>query len=338
MITNGIYVGGKHSYRDFDLYIAARHNDIPEKDSIKERVPYSNKTYDFSRIGGGDTYGDRVLSYTFDIVGETVEEMERNKTAVINWLSAVFDEDIYDDDVTGYHFHGSYSGKSWSEDGAQGQLTVTFACYPFQIANTPTETAFFTANDTKVINNAGQPVKPTINAPSGATVTINGVMQSVSGKRELITDFATGENTVKVAINDALPKTFVTSSGTVYGITFTFDEEKRTITANGTAERSAWFYFATSTSGYLPPVGNYHAYGCAAGGTANTYYVNWVINTPDGNKSARDYGNGAMFTVGEDAQYVSAGIGINANVTVENLVFTPRLFADTSITFNVEVL
>lgn len=61
----GITVNGKHSFYDFGLRMLTRSIDTPQKDVIKERVPYSSVTYDFSAIFG-ESYGERTTSYKFE--------------------------------------------------------------------------------------------------------------------------------------------------------------------------------------------------------------------------------------------------------------------------------
>lgn len=133
--NEGIRVGGKHSYKDFGLVINSREIGYPEKRSIRKTVPYMNGFYDFTKLYGDPAWGERVISYTFDVIGFTVAEMEVERQKVINWLCNVHDEDIFDDALPNYHFHGSFDKVSSSEEGEQATITFSFVCYPFMISN-----------------------------------------------------------------------------------------------------------------------------------------------------------------------------------------------------------
>ena len=141
MFTKGFSINGEHSYADYGLYVSKRKIGLPAKKSIRKTVPFMNGYYDFSRINGSDTWGERSISYTFDIVCNTVEETDREVTRILNWLGNIYEADIYDDTMPEHHFHGSFSTATptESEDGEKVELTVTFICYPFKIANDGSE-------------------------------------------------------------------------------------------------------------------------------------------------------------------------------------------------------
>jgi phage-related protein len=141
MFTKGFRINGKHSYNDYGLYISKRTIGLPTKTSIRKTVPFMNGFYDFSRINGGDTWGERTISYTFDIVCDTVEATDAECTRILNWLGNIFEADIYDDTMPDYHFHGSFESASpaESEDGEKVELTVNFICQPFKINNSTGE-------------------------------------------------------------------------------------------------------------------------------------------------------------------------------------------------------
>lgn len=133
--TDGITINGVHSFRDYGLVIASRMIGLPKKNTVRKTVPFMNGFYDFSTIAGEVTWGEREIEYAFDIVGNTVEEMDIERTEVVNWLCNVHDADIYDDSMPEYHFHGSYDGYTMTEDGEGAQLSVKFVCQPFRIGS-----------------------------------------------------------------------------------------------------------------------------------------------------------------------------------------------------------
>lgn len=130
-----LIINDKKSYDDFNVYIASRNITSPKKKIIKESVPFSNIVYDFSKMNGELYWEQRTLQYTFDIAELSTENMEVEKSKLLNWLLNVHDTDIYDPYIGDYHFHGSYDSDSWSEDFGAGTITVTFSVYPYKISN-----------------------------------------------------------------------------------------------------------------------------------------------------------------------------------------------------------
>lgn len=158
-------VCGKGSYTDFDQYIASRKIGVPKKRIIKETLPFKNGSYDFTYVNGEPTYDDNTITYTFDIVGVNMNDVERQKRQMLDWLMNVHDEDIYDDYAEGYHFHGSYETCDWSEGWEQCQLSVTFSVYPFMIANEKTITTILvtdTSESFDIINDSSHEISPII--------------------------------------------------------------------------------------------------------------------------------------------------------------------------------
>lgn len=130
-----LVINGKKSYDDFGVCIATRKISQPKKKSIKGSVPFSNITYDFSKIDGEIYWEERTLEYAFDIAEFTTEEMEELKEKLLDWLLNVHDTDIYDPYIDGYHFHGSFDSDSWDEDFGAGTLGISFTVYPYKISN-----------------------------------------------------------------------------------------------------------------------------------------------------------------------------------------------------------
>lgn len=167
-------VNGKDSFVDFGQCFASREISVPEKRIIKESVPFKNGSYDFTTINGEATFEDRTLTYTFDIIGASMAEVEEQKQALLDWLIFVEDADIYDGYIDGFHFRGSYESCSWSEDWEQSALEVTFSVYPYMIADEETEQSFAITADSKniVINNpSSHAVIPTVNTTADITIT-----------------------------------------------------------------------------------------------------------------------------------------------------------------------
>lgn len=199
-MNDGVMINGVHSFRDMDLCIKSRSFPAPTKQSIRETVPFMHGFYDFSSLNGEPAFTERTVSYTFDIIGESVEDFENKRRMVLDWLMNVNEAVIQDDTIPDYHFVGSYESSSLMEDehGDTGELAVTFVCQPFQIANVAKE--YILANGTHRLIVSGQTVTPTANATASATIQIGNLITSVAAGVPTVLgiNLARGENTVKV--------------------------------------------------------------------------------------------------------------------------------------------
>lgn len=199
-ITDGIKIGDLHSYHDFDVYIKHRNIGLPEKKSIRETVPFMNGYYDFTALNGAPAWGERKIEYTFDVEGDSPQDTENKFERILAWLCNVHDEDIYDDTLTGKHWHGSYdtSKPGYDESGELIELTVSFVVHPFKIANEPIEIVM--AAGTHTIVNAGMAVAPYVFSSGTAAIQIGTYVSSISAnvKYQLEIDLAMGKNTVIV--------------------------------------------------------------------------------------------------------------------------------------------
>lgn len=348
MFTKGFTINGKHSYADYGLHISKRVIGMPSKKSIRKTVPFMSGFYDFTRINGGDTWTERDLSYTFDIIGDTVEETDAECTRVLNWLGNIHDADIYDDTMPAYRFHGSFDSASTAEsdDGEYTELTVKFVCYPFKIANVETVAEGYRGAQTKRI--FGQPIRPTVEAltdgrwyfrPVWEDTTANMWSNFSAGKQQSIITISEGEYVFGFSPNNQLFSPWAVKTKTENGITFT-ENADGTITVNGTATANAWFQLRGQAEKFLPPVGNHRLNGCPIGGGSTTYRLVAYIHNEGSDEPVYyyDYGNGGIIPVDEDAESLSVAIQIYKGYTANDLVFTPALYGKVKMTWAEEVL
>ena len=338
MITDGIKIGVKHSYKDFGLVIASRNIGIPAKKIVKATIPYMNGAYDFSALNGVPVYEERLLTYGFDIAGATIGEMEVEKAAVLSWLMSAQDVDIYDDAYPDTHFHGSYDNATWTEDDSQGNILVVFKAYPFRLANAETVLEFNTAEATRTVTNDGYPVQVKINSPQGATATLGGVSYSAGSGEYIHPAFLnSGENEITVKLMDGM--TYAQGSKTENGINFAVNSTDGYVTADGTADDTAWLYLRMQPQHGLLPVGEYWLSGCPDGGRYETFGITVTIGKVDGSTLYyRDGGDGLRFTVDEDVTSVYIGIFVAGGYTASSLVFYPRLYGITEVSWRKEVV
>lgn len=175
-----IRIDDKYSLDDFFFSMRERKIGEPTKKSIKETVPFSNKTYDFSNINGELYWNERSLEYVFECIMPTPEEIEVAKVAFSNWLMLIQEANLYDPFIEDYHFVATFEDISYEDEVEKTTATVKFSAYPFKIANKKTS-AGFTVNAGEeitvvVANNSGRKLPPTIYSDFGASLKLNDVI------------------------------------------------------------------------------------------------------------------------------------------------------------------
>lgn len=200
-MTDGIRTGDVHSFSTHGLYINTRNISLPEKKSIRQTVPFMNGYYDFSALNGAPAWDEREIEYVFDVMEETPAALDEKVTEVMDWLGNIHDEDIYDDTMHGFHWHGSYetSDISWDESGIKAEISVTFVCHPFKIANY--ETRLSLATGEHVVHNSGMAVIPYAYSASAAAIQIGNYASSIPAGEsvQLTVMLERGKNNVLVS-------------------------------------------------------------------------------------------------------------------------------------------
>lgn len=169
-------IGDKDSLEDFDASLKERAISAPVKKSIKETVPFSNVTYDFSAINGEIYWEERTLEYVFEIIADTPEALEEKKARFCNWVMNVMDENIYDPYEPDWHYHGTFDDIDPNDDESveKTTITVTFAVYPYKIANVPSVYGFVIPANAEtvaaIINESSHRLTPTLTLDVGLTV------------------------------------------------------------------------------------------------------------------------------------------------------------------------
>ena len=164
-----LIIGDKASYDDFEANVKERSIKDGAKKEIKESVPFSNVTYDFSAINGEVYWEEKELEYVLEIMADTPEELEEKKIALKTWLMNVMGEKLYDPFILDYHFIATYDDIDIDDSEIEkSTITVTFKAYPYMIANRASEYAFeLTANKelaVEVYNDSSHRITPTFNS------------------------------------------------------------------------------------------------------------------------------------------------------------------------------
>lgn len=131
----GIRKNNKHSFDDFGLTIKSKKIGNPKKNKIKEEVPFMNGSYDFSLLYGEQTYSERQLEYTFNLNERNKIAMNIKKMQVLEWLNDRGKQPLYDDTIPGFYFLAEVEDDDFSEEGSNGEITVTFNAYPYKISS-----------------------------------------------------------------------------------------------------------------------------------------------------------------------------------------------------------
>lgn len=136
----GLTFNGHHT-SEFDAYVVEDtvSEGFPAKTKTLVDLPGSSKPLDLSNIYG-PVYGERVLSFTFLLMGNAArsrEGMYRAWTRILNWLMKPTGKTVLQDDLmSDWHYLAEVQDAASLAEAMQlGQLTVSFQCYPFRIRN-----------------------------------------------------------------------------------------------------------------------------------------------------------------------------------------------------------
>lgn len=166
-----LVIGDVGSYEKYEASVKERSITAPKKKSIRQTVPFSNKTYDFSKIDGELYWEEQGLKYVLEMIADSAEKLEEKKQAFKSWVMNVFEETIQDPFINGYHFVGTFDDIDFADDGEKTTVTVSFTAYPYMIANKETESTVKVSPNATVNgmlrNNSSHRITPTITVING---------------------------------------------------------------------------------------------------------------------------------------------------------------------------
>lgn len=151
-MINGITWHGKHSLIDFGATLTMRDTNVPARERVTERVPFSSVTYDFTALFGADSYPERSLQYQFVISDEHgIHPLKQRVNAFRHWLHDSSKKlELYDDREPEYHFYAVCT--EFTEkytNGVMAEITVTFMADPFMIPNVQPEQLAIPVSDSR---------------------------------------------------------------------------------------------------------------------------------------------------------------------------------------------
>lgn len=205
-----LIIDSSASYDDFEASVRERQIDAPKKKSIKETVPFSNVTYDFSAIDGEVYWEERTLKYVFEITADTPEELEVQKIKFKSWIMNVSGSEIHDPFISEYHFIGTFDSIAFDDSEIEkSTITVAFTAYPYMIANQKTEYEFSLSTSVdvvvEIVNNSSHRITPTFISDVPVTFQIGDTTHSM-GAGEATDDsikLAVGANSIKIQPTEA---------------------------------------------------------------------------------------------------------------------------------------
>ena len=194
-----IIYNGKNSFKDFDLYVAKKDMPVPKRKEITETVPHMSGEWDFSYNDGVDEYETLVIKYEFDVIGDSKQDLNSLKAAIVAWLHSRGDQRLYDSDISLNEYYEVYRAQAaWGEEGEQGLLSVEFKCYPLRKADEKTKTLELseTAQSFELVNNS-RPIMPVFELEGSASVIVGDVSFALTtGVYKGIVKVPTGTTTI----------------------------------------------------------------------------------------------------------------------------------------------
>lgn len=134
-MKEGFFVNGAHSYQTLGMRVLQRNIGSAPKDDYTERVPFCNVTYDFGRICGEQTYGERTVSYTLEFICFNKKAAQYKIIKILEKLRWSGRKNLYDDLLPDYHFRAREPNVSWSENHGVYTFDIDFPADPDFVAN-----------------------------------------------------------------------------------------------------------------------------------------------------------------------------------------------------------
>lgn len=205
-----LIIGSVASNDDFEASVKERTITDGKKKEIKESVPFSNVTHDFSGINGEIYWEEKELKYIFEITANTPEELEEKKISFKSWVMNVAAEKLYDPFIQDYHFIATFKDIDVDDSEIEkATITVKFTAYPYMISNNKCyHVVPITANQEKTVmiqNKSSHRITPTFNSDIPFTVKIGDSSYSVPSGETTDDSFklAVGQNALTIKAGES---------------------------------------------------------------------------------------------------------------------------------------
>lgn len=129
-MKEGFFVNETHSFYTCGMRMLSRDIGDAPKDEYIERVPFSNVTYDFGRLYGSPTYGERTLTYVLEFIcfdKKIAQDKIMNLKKRLKWNDR---KKLYDDLFPDYYFEVREPSLSVTENHGIYNIKVIFKACP----------------------------------------------------------------------------------------------------------------------------------------------------------------------------------------------------------------
>ncbi|MBQ6169795.1 MAG: hypothetical protein IJK30_07560 [Ruminococcus sp.] len=127
--------GSTNTYYTLGLKMLKRNIGSAPKDDYRERVPYSSVTYDFGSVCGRQSYGERPLSYKFELLCFHGRRAQDKIVRIIEALHWTGRKKLEDSLLPDYYFMVSEPTVSFEEKHGIYTFTVAFRAEPYMYPN-----------------------------------------------------------------------------------------------------------------------------------------------------------------------------------------------------------
>lgn len=130
---------GRNSFDDMRLILSGIEIGIPDKKKVLVTIPFSNESYDFSSVYGGQLYEQRTIKCKFELHSSVTTpklSLMTLRTQVVNWLFGTTGLTRFEyEGLPGYYFLAEVQqGATFETLWKNGVLEIPFTAYPFMIS------------------------------------------------------------------------------------------------------------------------------------------------------------------------------------------------------------
>lgn len=130
---------GRNSFDDMRLILSGIEIGIPDKKKVVVTIPFSNESYDFSSVYGGQLYEQRTIKCKFEVQSSVKTprlSLMTLRTQVVNWLFGTTGLTRFEyEGLPGYYFLAEVQqGANFETIWRNGVLEIPFTAYPFMIS------------------------------------------------------------------------------------------------------------------------------------------------------------------------------------------------------------
>ncbi len=179
----------------FGLILTDVEKPAPKKQIVREKIPFSNRQPDFSRVLGKYTYQRRTLKYTFACKAPSEKLLTDLISDVSEWLSEAPAGDLKESSDPSYRYAECTCdeiGVSYISPRA-AKIEAVFTCYPYKISEY-THPAYYAASASfaaeTYVSSIGKDTVPLFTCAASCQISYNDIIYTIpaNSRRHMITD------------------------------------------------------------------------------------------------------------------------------------------------------